>query len=102
MALRCNIAVPSAVSSLGFASVDSLWAGSGQSSQPVSQNKLVLTAVLMADDGTLRLYNLPSPKVVRAIKSLGHDIACIVVSAAAEGDIWIASGRKVRIAIFLA
>lgn len=51
------------------------------------------------DDGTLRLYELPAPKVVRAIKSLGSEIASIATLRSKDpqaGGLWIASGCRVR------
>ncbi|KAL6305311.1 WD40 repeat-like protein [Sparassis latifolia] len=71
------ISVPSAVSSLAFLTPDSLCAGS--------------------DNGTARVYDLPSPKVVRAIKSLGSEIStAVTVQNTAEEDslVWFASGRR--------
>ncbi|OCH93408.1 WD40 repeat-like protein [Obba rivulosa] len=71
------IAVPSAVVCLSLSPSASLWVG--------------------ADDGTVRLYDLPSPRVTKAIKSLGNEISSVVSSYNADGSagtIWVAAGRQ--------
>ncbi|KAH9952115.1 hypothetical protein B0H21DRAFT_817842 [Amylocystis lapponica] len=75
--LPSPISLPAAASSLAFASSTHLCVGS--------------------DDGSLRLYHLPSPKVVRAVKSLGHEIAsiaCARTTTDEPADVWLASGRR--------
>jgi WD40 repeat protein len=51
-------------------------------------------------DGTLRLYDLPSPRVIRAIRGLVDEISSIAFSSAKNQDketrIWIAAGQNVR------
>ncbi|KAF9819787.1 hypothetical protein IEO21_01878 [Rhodonia placenta] len=77
MSVQCTINTPHAVSAVTFSSSGSLWVGS--------------------DDGTLRLYELPAPKVVRAIKSLGSEIASIATLRSKDpqaGGLWIASGCR--------
>jgi len=77
MSLEVAISVPSAVSSLAFTSSGLLCAGS--------------------DDGTLRLYCLPSSKVYKALRSIGTEISSIVCATSRASDteeIWLASGRR--------
>ncbi|KAH9945888.1 WD40 repeat-like protein [Epithele typhae] len=76
-----SLAIPSPVSALAF--------GPGGRST-------VLTEVL--DDGCLRWYNLPSTKVVKAIKSLGDEISSISIHSQHRNEpetAWVASGRNV-------
>ncbi|KAI0949954.1 hypothetical protein AcV7_008573 [Taiwanofungus camphoratus] len=74
---KFKINTPAPVSYLVFASSQDIFAGS--------------------DDGTLRLYRLPSPKVARAIKSLGPEVSSVACSKLKNdevGDFWVASGRR--------
>ena len=50
------------------------------------------------DDGTVRVYTLPSANVVKAIRGLGHDVSSVVwlhsPSDSDSGSLWVASGSK--------
>ncbi|KAF9645295.1 WD40 repeat-like protein [Thelephora ganbajun] len=76
--LKLSIRTPAPVSALAF--------GKG--------NHLVIGA----DDGSLRLYNLPETKVYKAVRGLGSDVSSIawMHSPGTEiGNIWVAAGQKV-------
>ncbi|KZT09649.1 WD40 repeat-like protein [Laetiporus sulphureus 93-53] len=72
------IRVPSAASALAFSNHGSLCVGS--------------------DDGTLRFYELPGEKVVRAVRALGSEVSCVACKKTRDGapiEVWAASGRRV-------
>lgn len=58
-------------------------------------------SVAATDDGSLRVYELPSTRVARAVRSLGHEVSSIVCSKGRNGDklgtVWVASGTRVRL-----
>ncbi|KAI0705861.1 WD40-repeat-containing domain protein [Cytidiella melzeri] len=71
---------------------------------PVSSVSLADTNHLAvgSDDGTVRFYELPSPKVVKAIRGLECDVASIAWTKKDTGgqgphEVWIGSGPTVHI-----
>ncbi|RPD66416.1 WD40 repeat-like protein [Lentinus tigrinus ALCF2SS1-6] len=75
---EATISIPSPVSALSLGPNDTLCVGS--------------------EDGSLRWYNLPSARVVKAAKSLGAEIASITWQLSKKNEpvaIWIACGRRV-------
>ncbi|KAH8106795.1 WD40 repeat-like protein [Cristinia sonorae] len=73
-----TIRLPAASSSVCFGSEDLLTVGSV--------------------DGSLRLYHLPSPRVIKAVRQLGDEVSSAAWSKLYDADhgvVWIASGRKV-------
>ncbi|CCM04721.1 uncharacterized protein FIBRA_06909 [Fibroporia radiculosa] len=67
-------------------------------SHPISSLTLSSSGWLHAEDGTLRIYHIPSPRVVQAIKLSGDEISSVVCTRAKEGRegcIWLASGPRV-------
>ncbi|THU85646.1 WD40 repeat-like protein [Dendrothele bispora CBS 962.96] len=72
-----SLQTPAHISSLAFGHTVHLFAGS--------------------DDGTLRLYDLSSFKVLRAVRGLGGEvtsIVCVKRPASEYRDVWLACGRK--------
>ena len=62
-------------------------------SSPVSKFDLFVT-----DDGSLRVYDLSSFKVLKAIRGLGADVSsviCVKRPGSELRDAWIAHGQKV-------
>ncbi len=58
-----------------------------------------LTAAI-SEDGSVRWYNLPSTKVIKAAKLLGAEIASIAWQLSKKNEpvaIWVASGRRVSV-----
>ncbi|KAF8634084.1 hypothetical protein AX15_001086 [Amanita polypyramis BW_CC] len=73
-----TLKIPSSVSSLAFGHAGHLFVG--------------------ADDGVLRVYDLSTFKVVKAVKNLGSEIPSIVCVKRRGSDLrdaWIASGTKI-------
>lgn len=55
---------------------------------------------LLSDDGTLRVYDLSSSKVLKAVRGLGSEvsaIACFKRTGSDLRDVWLACGRRVSI-----
>ncbi|KAI0636716.1 WD40 repeat-like protein [Trametes polyzona] len=76
--VEVNINVPTSVSAISFGPDDTLCVGAGY-------------------EGSVRWYKLPSTKVIRAIKSLGEEISCIVYAPPKREEpacVYIASGYK--------
>ncbi|KAF5373731.1 hypothetical protein D9758_000724 [Tetrapyrgos nigripes] len=74
---RKSLQTPAHISSLAFGHAVHLFAGS--------------------DDGTLRLYDMSSFKVLKAIRGLGGEvtsIACLKRPASEYRDVWLACGQK--------
>ncbi|TFK92310.1 WD40 repeat-like protein [Polyporus arcularius HHB13444] len=74
---EATISIPSPVSALSLGPNDTLCVGS--------------------EDGSVRWYNLPSTKVIKAAKSLGAEIASIAWQLSKKNEpvaIWVASGRR--------
>ncbi|PCH37860.1 hypothetical protein WOLCODRAFT_135884 [Wolfiporia cocos MD-104 SS10] len=77
MSLQSSFNLPSAITALTIVDDDGLCVGS--------------------EDGCLRLYHLPSPRVVRAVKSIGSEISSIVSHQSKKSEtsaIWLASGQR--------
>ncbi|KAI0054020.1 WD40 repeat-like protein [Auriscalpium vulgare] len=69
-----TLQVPSPVSALEFTPAGSLLVGS--------------------DDGTLRIYDLPDTKVLKAVRKLGAEISS-VACVGDTGHLWLAGGRRI-------
>jgi hypothetical protein len=50
-------------------------------------------------DGSLRLYQLPDTKVVKAIRGSGSEISSVTVMMPNSSDIWVACGGLVSVEI---
>ncbi|KAG6910284.1 hypothetical protein DXG01_011681 [Tephrocybe rancida] len=51
-----------------------------------------------ADDGSLRVYDLSSFKVIKAVRGLGEEISslvCVKRTGSELRDVWLASGRRI-------
>ena len=54
----------------------------------------------MSDDGSLRVYDLSSYKVLKAVRGLGAEVSsiiCVKRTGSELRDAWMAHGQKVRI-----
>lgn len=97
-AYHSALKTPRPVTALSFASSDTLSVGSG-TLRANEMSKYYMNVSL--DDGSVRLYNLPSTTVTRAIRGLGSEISSIEWATSPQndrGDIWIACGNKVNAA----
>lgn len=73
-----TLRLPSAVSSLAFGHAGHLFVGT--------------------DDGILRVYDLSSFKVIKAVKNLGNEVSSIICVKRQGSDIrdaWVACGTKI-------
>ena len=94
-----TLKTPRPVTALALASLDALSVGSGKLYPRLGSSSRLS---LVTDDGSVRLYTLPSTTVVRAIRALGSEITSISWAVAPEddsGEIWIACGKKVGSAL---
>lgn len=57
----------------------------------------------MLDDGSLRIYDLSSYKVLKAVRAIGAEVSsivCVKRPGSELRDAWIAHGQKVRNPLF--
>lgn len=94
---RFDLKTPAPVSAVSFGTDDTLAVGSGEYFPPLRQSA-ARSRFARVDDGTVRVYTLPSANVVKAIRGLGHDVASVVwLNGPSDGDngtLWIASGPR--------
>lgn len=86
---------PRPVTALAFASTDALSVGSGE---PSFNSRVCPILNITPDDGSVRLYSLPSTAVVRAIRALGSEITSLCWATPPtkdDGELWVACGKKV-------
>lgn len=53
---------------------------------------------IIEDDGSVRVYNLPSTRVFKAINNLGSDVSSLVTvsrQGAGTEELWLSCGPKV-------
>lgn len=93
-----TLKTPSAVSSLAFGHAGHLFVGTGIQSE-LSSKWGTFIFTFPSDDGILRVYDLSTFKVLKAIKNLGFEVSSIVCVKKRGSDLrdaWVASGTKVR------
>lgn len=93
---RFDLKTPAPVSAISFGTDDALAVGSGG---PLSfSGKVCGSCFARVDDGTVRVYTLPSASVVKAVRGLGHDVSSVVwlhsPSDDDPGTLWVASGNN--------
>ena len=94
--LEKTLDTPAHISSLTFGHAGHLFAGSGKFKPrliPIYGDPMI-----SLDDGSLRVYDLSSYKVLKAARGLGAEVSSIVCVKKAGSDLrdaWIAHGRKV-------
>lgn len=93
--LHSVLRTPRPVTALTFASSNALSVGSGK----LSFNfRLCNMFNIAPDDGSVRLFSLPSTTVVRAIRALGSEITSLYWATPPtedDGELWVACGKKV-------
>jgi WD40 repeat protein len=71
----------------------------------VSFGRAPSTLLAGSDDGSVRLYDLDTRKVIKAARGLPQDVSSIVLASTTKktspadqhhGHVWLASGNKVR------
>ena len=96
--IQDTFSIPAPVSSLTLGHVGQLYAGSGELSleQAIEEGALILEI----DDGSLRVYDLSTNKVSKAIRGLSGEVSsviCVKRPGSELRDAWIAHGRMVRL-----
>ena len=90
-----TLQIPAPVSALSFGVPGHLFAGSGTYNITI---QLQLMSLLSIDDGTLRVYDLSTFRVIKAIRGLGEEVSSIVCmkrTGSMLRDAWVAHGTKV-------
>ncbi|CAK5277388.1 unnamed protein product [Mycena citricolor] len=95
--LQHTLNTPAPITALAFGHSGHLYAASGTSIAPSSTHRLLGSQTGPPDDGSLRVYDLSSSKVVRAVHGLGEEIsslACLKRAGSELRDVWLALGCK--------
>ena len=100
-AIQDTFSIPAPVSSLTLGHVGQLYAGSGEPAllQQMKGGALMIAFRFFIDDGSLRVYDLSTNKVSKAIRGLSGEVSsivCVKRPGAELRDAWIAHGRMVR------
>jgi hypothetical protein len=93
--LQRTLSTPAHISSLAFGHAGHLFAGSGMVLHIV---QVFALANILSDDGSLRVYDLSSYKVLKAVRGLGAEVSSIICmkrTGSELRDAWIAHGQKV-------
>lgn len=94
-----TLETPSHVSSLAFGHAGHLFAGSGEFLNHLAHEVNRLSGNLL-DDGSVRVYDLSSFKVVKAIRGLGAEVSSIVCfkrPGSELRDAWLGCGKRVLV-----
>lgn len=98
-ALIKTLQIPAPVASLAFWHAGHVFVGSSELNLVSLLDAVGAYRVWAKDDGSLRVYDLSSFKVTKAIRGLGSEISSIVcfkTPASESSEAWIACGRHVR------
>lgn len=99
-AIQDTFSIPAPVSSLTLGHVGQLYAGSGELSllQLMEDGALIVAFRYFVDDGSLRVYDLSTNKVSKAIRGLSGEVSsiiCVKRPGSELRDAWVAHGRMV-------
>lgn len=92
-----TLETPAHVSSLAFGHAGHLFAGSGEFLSRLAHEVNRLSWIFL-DDGSVRVYDLSSFKVVKAIRGLGAEVSSIVCfkrPGSELRDAWLGCGKRV-------
>lgn len=91
---RITLPIPAQVSCLSFFESRQLLVGSGKADYPLIRH---LLNVGYTDDGSVRLYDLDTFKVLKALRGLGPISSVAFQPQSPATLLWVASGRQVSI-----
>ena len=90
-----TLEIPAHISCLAYGHAGHLYVGSGEHHNFLYQ--LLTLQSIVTEEGSLRVYDLSSYKVIKAIRSLGAEVSsvvCLKRPGSELRDVWLACGSR--------